>query len=960
MNRNGFSLIKESFIDEINAKAYLYKHEKTGAELVRIENDDTNKVFAVAFNTYPESDNGVCHIIEHSVLSGSEKYPLKEPFVNLMKGSLNTFLNAMTFADRTVYPVASQNHKDFMNLIDVYLDSVFNPLIYKDKLTFMQEGWHFEFDENGEPFYTGVVYNEMKGAMSSPDSIMNQIAHKELFDNIYKYNSGGDPKSIVNLTYEYFINFHKKYYHPSNARFFVYGDCEFDVILKKIDEDYISKFERVQNFEKIKLSHKKTEPIYIKDDYPSQDGINFAGIDFCLGDSSDKKKTVAMQVISNALFGFESSPIKLKLIEKELCQDVYVQVDDSMNDTLMSIVLHGVGVEDPKMIEEIVLNEIKNLTFEEIKDIIRASLTNYSFALVEGDTGSMPKGVIHCFNMVLGKDNEEDFFAKIRYKKDIESLYEEIEDGSIMNYINEFIINNTHRVTMFLKANQELDEMLYIDERNRAKEAWEALSNEEKDERINLLENLWGRQDTPDSPELLALMPKLSIDDLKTGKEWKDVKEENISVKLKEKESSHLLLHYEEFTQDIMYIDFLFPIDKFGVNSISALSAMASLIGNVDTEKYNFIELNNKILNTCGNFSTGIDIIDDKKFFSCKLKVFSSQIKEALELTSEILLNSKFDNLDIIESVFGSIYSRMQMDMLTNGNKYAEEVSISKIDEEENYSSMVGGFKYYEYLKTVFSGEFENLVSNLKSMLSEIISRENMIISLTGDKNSKDLLVKNLPEFLDSLPDSVQEKVNENISQVQEKGNTGYIISSPVQYVGQCGKFLDGEKSIFNGHCYVLQTLLNTDYLWNTVRVKGGAYGASCSFSRKGYFVLSSYRDPNCSSTLDTFKDIPSYLENLDLSEDDMLTLKIGAVSMTDRPLTPIQEGSFAVERYFKGISSDKLNEEREEILETKLSDLKIFSKAIKEGLAQNIYNVFGSKATLTTDEKIFDSIENI
>lgn len=963
MSRYGFIPVSSEYVEEIKAEGHLYRHEKTGAELLHIPCEDNNKVFAVMFATHPQDDSGVAHILEHSVLSGSDKYPLREPFVTLMKTSINTFLNAMTFSDQTVYPFASQNEKDFMNLMDVYLDAVFHPIIYKDPLIFRQEGWHYEEDENGKVFYNGVVFNEMKGAMSSPSDLISESARKLLYDNIYANNSGGDPKAITDLSYEAFLDFHRTYYHPSNARFYLYGNMELDPVLKKINDEYIGGYEASVKADPVPLTTPQKQPRYLSVGFPSQDGSGFAGLQYVLGDSTDLVSNMAMNVISTALFGLESSPVRRSLLESGICQDLQAQADDLQRNAALGILLAGTRERDPEKIEKALLDAmalaLKEENRELMDEVFEAALNNLAFTLREGETGGMPKGLIYAFQL-LSSVNGGNPFDHLRYEPLLAAVQEEHKSGALYERIRKSLLENPHRATVVLVSDNSVGARMMAEEEAKVTARWSALSEEQREAERAANKALALRQATPDSPETLALMPALELSDIDKKNRFRDVKED--SLVLAEGREPLKLLHYDSFTSGIGYIGLHFPLEACSVDDLFALSVLSELLGQVDTEKRSYMQLTNAILSRTGGFSAGISVFPGRRFLSVQLKVLRDQLDDGLELMKEILTESRFDDAGHIMENLMMNFSRLQMDFIGSGNRYAAERVVSRFSEEAKAESATGGLDYYAALNALMS-DYENSAADFGALLSELLKKvvntKGLILSFIGEEADKELFKEKAAPALADLPCSEQPRGDWSFEFGTE--NEAFIMPSQVQYVAMGGSYKAADpEQRFTGTFLVLNALLNKDYLWNQARVKGGAYGAGSAIDRSGSMVFTSYRDPNCGATLEVFKGIPAYLRSLELSPEELSGYIIGTTAAFDTPFSPAREGNNAINRYFKGITLEQLQRERDEVLSTRVEDLRAQADLVEKVLAQNAYSVLGGAEGIRPDEKRFDVVQPI
>lgn len=958
-----FELLRQERIDELNFNAEIYRHRATGAELLYIPCEDRNKVFTAAFATHPEDDSGVAHIIEHSVLSGSEKYPLREPFVTLMKGSLNTFLNAMTFPDKTLYPFASQNTEDFFNLMNVYLDAVFNPIIYREPLILRQEGWHFELDEKGEPYFTGVVYNEMKGAMSGPTEIISEAERKCLYDNLYRHNSGGNPEAIPTLTDEAFLAFHRRFYHPSNCKFYLYGDVDAERACTLID-DYIKSYERSTPAPAVPLTSKLNKAQYQTIPYASQDGSGFAGLSLVCDSNDDAVKNMLLSVAANALFGLESSPARRILLESGLCQDLMANYDDAQVNGSLSVVLAGTREQDPKVIEKAILEAIEASLTPELDAAAQAALNGLAFTLMEGESGNYPKGLVYGFNALLTWANGLDPIERLRYKERLEQTRRDLADGRLKDLIRQYFLENQHRCTTVLVADEGVQLRMAEAERERAKKAWAELPAERRAAIPAENEALIKRQTTPDSPETLALLPAVHLQDIERQNKLRDCSASRERFALADGSvSENELLYFPTQLQDISYLTLNFPLKDFAEEDLFSLSILTDLLGSVDTARRSYADLTNLALSETGGISCGLSYFPDRQFMTVNLKVLTEKIDQGLEILHEVLRESRFDDHDRLGELLMMGVSRMQMDIIGSGSRYAAEEVAARFDREARAASIVGGFSYFASLLQLLQSEpetVEHFSAYLAEALARIVRREGLVISLCASEASKSKVLAALPKFLSNLPQG--DNLGHNIEiHPENHGNPAYIMPSQVQYVAMGGPLnKEGESFRFKGQYHVLNSLLSKDYLWNAIRVRGGAYGASAAINRQGNFLLSSYRDPNCAATIENYKKIPDYLRQLEVSPAEMEGYIIGSMATFDQPYSDARQAQSAFSRYFKGISLAELQKEREELLNCKVEDLRAMAEEIEAALAHNAYCVFGGEAKIREDEAIFDGVQQI
>lgn len=1029
MNRkmSGFQPKYSGYIEELRAEGFYYEHEKTGAELFFIRCDDSNKVFSVGFSTVPEDDTGVAHITEHCVLCGSEKYPLKELFMTLDKYSMNTYLNAMTFPDKTLYPVASQNDKDFMNLIDVYMDGIFHPTMYRDELFFRQEGHGFDFENGEDGLPSGVVYNEMKGAMSSPDAVLASKADRALFRNTYRYNSGGDPEAVLDLKYEDFLAFHKKHYHPSNARFYLYGNLDIEKICAALDER-ISPFGKADKIPEPACEIAAQEPQYIVGEYRSPNSTAAVTLQFVIGDSYELEKMTMAELLSGILFDINASPFKQSLLESGYCTNITGGVDATRMPLTLYITLHGVKEFDPKKVEERLFQELRSVGEDYLTKMIRAYLSSYVFFLREGDTGSNPKGMRPMYSLLLHIRPHEDPFYRLRFEQRIKAVEQMIADGEHLHFLSDFLISNPHRVTVVLKPKPEQEGSGDAEpEKDDSLERWNALTQEQKQTERMWFQRLRKQQESPDSEEALAALPKITLKDIPKTKEYRDV--EVTELPASDLRNSNTLLYYP-IDSDIVYGKLYFPIplDEAGKNSenkrsgfcsedLSLLNAASRLFGRVDTQHRSLSDLSYEVLSCSGDMQYGLEGFEDRMFFSVSFSSLPEKIEKNLELLTEILLHSKLDDEKRFAEIISEQYSLAQLSIVGSGNKYAVNRILAAYDKKERNEYYLSGIGYIKWLKEMScrlfpSGDAASIASVdpqtrdeahssalepsdaatscraklLRSSVQKYIrairrflTRDDLIFGLCGDENSLNIFRKAVGKIVTKFPTAAENEASEcsprqdaciqalqsetqaphletrmpnseTPTPLSEK-STAFIVPADIQFVGLGGK---GAKD-HHGSVLVMNAVLNTEYLWPEVRMKGGAYGAGIRVNRNGSYVLHSYRDPNLSRTLEIFRNAPAFAKEHPEYLDSAI---LSAVADNDHPLGMKGEAMNALDRYFSGISAQMLQTQRLQILETSAEDIQRTAEYAEQILNDGHFCVVGNAEKIQEERYLFETAE--
>ncbi|MFA5478903.1 MAG: insulinase family protein [Candidatus Muiribacteriota bacterium] len=963
VNVNGFVFKKKEFVNEINSEALIFEHEKTGAKLLKLQNDDDNKVFSISFRTPPYDNTGLPHILEHSVLCGSRKFNTKEPFVELIKGSLNTFLNAMTFPDKTMYPVASKNEKDFFNLMDVYLDAVLYPNIHRNPMILMQEGWHYEIEDKNAPLsIKGVVFNEMKGAFSAPERVLFTNMDKVLYpDTAYGFESGGIPENIPELTQEKFADFHKKYYHPSNSYIFIYGNGNTEKELEFINKNYLNDFEKISVDSKLTIQKDFSERKYVKNSYPvsedeSLEGKTFLGLGFSAGNSTDSEFYHAMQVIRYMLFDNPAAPLKNRLLRENLGKDVFGIVNEIMK-PMIGIVVKNSDENKAENFENIVMETLKELTEKGIdRELIEAAVNNTEFAYREAQFG-YPKGL--SYNMLIMDswlyDGEP--LSHLKFTAIFEKFRKEASKGYFENFIKKYMINNNHRALVVLTPDPEMLKREEEKNKTQLENIKKNMTEKELDEIIELNSQLKKRQSTPDTEEALRSLPMLSISDIE-----KEPQKFNIT-KFKEKE----IFHTEENTNSISYINMLVNLEVLNSDELNYVKILSGLLSKISTKSYNYQELSKKIdINTGGvEFMPEIIINYDNDedytpYLSIKGKSLREKTPELTSLFTEIMNNTIFDDKNRIKEVLNEIKSRFEMQMMRSGHVFARRRMFSYISQSGYAEEMISGIHAYEFIKNTvknFDSIYGELVNKLNTVYRKIFNRNNIIVHYTGSKKDFEVCVNDLINVAENLNnDSVsRNKFNFNL----EIKNEGLAAPAQIQYVAAGGNF---KKAGFDytGSMKVLKTIVGFDYLWNKVRVQGGAYGAFVDFSNSGKLFMGSYRDPNLTQTLEVFKNTPEYLEKFEADDYSINKYIIGTIGELDPHNPPQRKGELALRYMLSGNTFDKMKKLRQEVLSTKVEDLKKFAGMFEEVMKNNIHVVFGNEDKIKENREIFGEITKV
>ncbi|WP_346940489.1 insulinase family protein [uncultured Clostridium sp.] len=964
---HGFKLNREEKVEEINSIARVFIHEKTGAKLLHLENDDSNKVFAIGFKTPPSDDTGVAHILEHSVLCGSRKFPTKEPFVELIKGSLNTFLNAMTFSDKTIYPLASKNEKDFLNLMDVYLDAVFYPNIYNTKEILMQEGWHYELENaEDELTYKGVVYNEMKGAFSSPDGVLMRGIQKSLFEhNTYGFESGGDPEFIPDLTEEEFLGFHSKYYHPSNSYIFLYGDGNLDERLAFINDNYLSNFEKKDIDAEIlpEKSFKEMKEVVTEYSISNEDNENektFMALNFVTGECTNDELYISLSILEYLLLETQGAPLKQAILDANLGKDVYGSFDNGILQPVFSIVLKNSDANKKEEFKNVVFDTLKSLAKNGIdKKLIEACINITEFKLREADFQGMPKGLFYYMTAMDSWLHDGDPLIHLKYEKNMEKIKKALTSNYFEQLIEKYILTNKHSSLLVLVPKKGLSDAKEKKLRDGLKAYKENLSLEEIQDIINETKSLINRQNTPDPDDILETIPVLSIDDIDEKVEELDIIEEDASgVKL---------LHHDAFTSKIAYLDFMFDSRTIAQEDISYISLLTTLLGKINTKTYSYVDLSNEILINTGGvyfknevYGDSKDILRYSPYLEGHCSVVVDRVPRALEILSDIIKNTSFEDKKRIRELIRVLISRIEMRLMDRGHQVATTRLGAYFSPAYAYIEKTSGYEYYKFLKEIennFDDRIDSVILKLESIMKKVFNKNSLIVTVTGKDEEVDAVKKNISKILEVLSDEEIQFNKYNFH--EENKNEGMLTPSNVQYVakGYNYKKLGYE---YTGKLLVLKTIIGMDYLWNKVRVQGGAYGAFANIVRSGNLMFASYRDPNIKETLKTYDNAVNYLDNFTTTNREMLKYIIGTISELDMPLTPSMAGDAAVSYYIRRISKADRQQERKEVLSTTVKDISNFSKLVSDVMNMNYIVVLGNDGKIKENKDVFKSLENV
>lgn len=922
---NGFKLINKKEIKELDSTLYEFHHEYSGATLVFLENDDTNKCFSIGFRTPPEDSTGVCHIIEHSVLCGSKKYPVKEPFVNLLKGSMASFLNAMTASDCTVYPVASPNDIDFFNLMSVYLDAVFAPLSVTDPKPFLQEGWHYEMNNvDSLPSYKGIVYNEMQGAMSSPTSQLYEYVNQYLYQgSCYQYNSGGDPDVIPTLTYDYYKEFYHKHYHPSNSLIYLYGKVDLDNVMSYIDAEYLSKFkdtgERVELAYPISTVNTEIVKEYSINEEESLENNSYISLAYGLDHAKNVLDTLGLSLLSEALMGTNASPLKKVLIEKELATEISAYLDDSAIVPTYCIVLEKTSPEKKELFLDTFYSELRRLSEEGIdKELLLATININEFRNKEADSGRMPKGLIYAFSLMQGFNYGIPYNEVIEMDKYYKYFKENLDYGYFENLIKKYILNSNHYVLVTMNPSKEIGKIKADELNKKMLQLKENMTSEEAEEYVRITEELLEYQSKKDDIEDVKKIPSLKLEDVSTDIKFVDTKIDGN------------IIYHNVNTNKISYMNLFFDLNVLEFDDLPYAKILAYLLVKLDTEKYSVDKLQNKIKTYLGglSFGTVFSAINKDECIS-KMMVSVSALDENTsyipEILNDVINNSVFDE-DKIKTILNQIKNREKSSALSNGVSIASLLVREQLSTEGLLLSKTSGYNFYNFISNVVDNFDEKFINKLKEVCDKVFNKNNVIVSLSGNCEA----LEKLTDCFNSL--ELSDKEVEYVLKAEKSNNSfdALVIPSGVNanVMGINLKDLGYEE---NGCLHVIRHILNYDYLWPEVRVKGGAYGCSLSVSLSGDLIFGSHSDPNVTNTFDVYDNVAKYLEDFEPTEEEFINYLIGAVAKVNPPASVYSRISQADKGVLCNVSQQRLEKLSKEILKTTVSDVKTYSSLFKK-----------------------------
>lgn len=951
---HGFIKLEEREIPELRTKAELFRHVRTGAELLSLVNDDENKVFGIAFRTPPRDSTGVAHILEHSVLCGSRKYPVREPFVELLKGSLKTFLNAMTYPDKTCYPVASQNVQDFYNLIDVYLDAVFYPRLTPH--VFQQEGWHYELEKKEDPLrYKGVVFNEMKGAHSSPDNLLAEYSQQSLFpDTPYGFDSGGDPLQIPSLTFEQFRRFHETFYHPSNARIFFYGDDDPRQRLRLV-QAYLEDFEAKDVDSTVPLQNPWRETRTVVKTFASggaggQASKGMVTVNWLLEETSRVEVNLAFHMLEYILLGMPGSPLRKALIDSGYGEDLAGEgLGGDLRQMYLSTGLKGIDPANAEKVQSLILDVLTRLLKEGIHPhTVEAAVNTTEFVLRENNTGSYPRGLVLMLRALTTWLYGEDPLSLMAFERPLEALKSRIrrEKRFFEEMIERYLVHNTHRTLLILKPDPELSRKLEKAEREQLDRAKASMSAEELDEVAADTATLKKLQETPDPPEALATIPSLRREDLSRAN-----KTIPIAVSI---EKGAELIHHDLFTSGIAYLDVGFDVHTLPQKYIPYLPLFGRAFLEMGTEDEDYVSLSQRISRKTGGIrpvyhtSAVKDTGTSTAWLFLRGKAMMTQAESLVDILRDVLLKLRLDNRERFMQMVLEAKARQEEMLVPSGHQFVGLRLRAHFSEADWAAERMGGISHLFFLRDLSGAVDERwpaVLADLEEMRRILINRSSMLVNVTLDGEGWVRFKGQVEELLDALP--ALPATRQDWTPDYAPNDEGMTIPAQVNYVGK-GVNLYKAGYRFHGSAHVISRYLRNAWLWEKVRVQGGAYGAFSTFDRlSGVLTFVSYRDPNLGKTLDIFDQSARFLKTITLSDDELSKAIIGTIGDIDQYHLPDAKGYTSLIRYLSGETDEDRQKMREEVLDTSVADFRSFGMILERVMPEGLVKVLGSEQAI-------------
>ena len=960
-----YELVERKNLEDINSEGLVLRHKKSGARIAVVSNDDDNKVFFVGFRTPTDDSTGVPHIIEHTVLCGSEKYPVKDPFIELAKGSLNTFLNAMTFPDKTIYPVASCNDKDFQNLMSVYMDAVFHPNIYKYEEIFKQEGWHYEIEDADSPItINGVVYNEMKGAFSSADDVLSRQILNSLFPNTcYANESGGDPECIPDLTYEAYLNFHRRYYHPSNSYIYLYGDMNVAEKLQWLDEAYLSNYDETKPDSEIVMQKAFAEPVEICKKYSissseSEENNTYLSYNLVLGDTLDAKLYQAFDILDYALVAAPGAPVKKALTDAGIGSEISGGYDSSIKQPTFSIIAKNANTSDKERFLQIIKETLENLVKGGLnKKSLLAGINSAEFRYREADYGSSPKGLLYgiqCLESWLYDDSQ--VFLHLEANAIYAELKELVETRYFEELIQKYFLDNTHASVVIVEPEKGLNAKVEAALEEKLKAYKESLSAEEIDALVEATKRLEAYQEEPSSKEDMDKIPMLAREDMK--------KEALAYVNTERQIGDTFVMHHDMFSNGIIYLALLFDMQDIPAEDIPYIGILKAMLGYVDTASYSYADFANEVnfhtggvSSTMGLYPSIHDKDDVKVMFEVRTKALADKFGDARNLVEEMMLTSNFKDEKRLREVLSELKSRLQMSLSGAGHSVASNRAMSYFSKSAAYRNNIEFYRVVAEVEANFEERKSALIDKLQSLVEKIFTNDRLMVSVTCSSEDYAVAEHEITVIKEKL--FADKGIGAPAEFTFEQKNEGFMDASQVQYVARAGNYrAHGHE--YHGALRILKVILGYDYLWNNVRVKGGAYGCMNGCMRNGDMYFVSYRDPNLGKTNEVYEGIPSYIGQFEADEHEMTKYIIGTISDMDIPMNPFAKGERSMTAYLQGMSFEELQEERNQVIGATDADIRVLKDLVASVLEEQNICVVGNEEALQKEAGLFKELKNL
>ncbi|MBU3158400.1 insulinase family protein [Clostridium frigoris] len=960
-NISGFILESKQWLSDIQSTSMIFKHNKSGAKLIYLQNDDENKVFSISFRTPVNDNSGVNHIIEHSVLCGSKDYPVKDPFLIMTKQSLNTFLNAFTGPDFTMYPVASKNEKDFNNLMSVYLDAVFCPNISKDPKILKQEGWHYEVNsKTGELNYNGVVYNEMKGSYSSPQVILSNTINQSLFsDNSYKFESGGNPDNIPELTYEKFINTYKKYYVPSNSSIYLYGKLDIYHSLKFMNDKYLSKSNRVNVDSKIKLQTKYEKKVEKTAVYPvaktaSTLNMTYLSSNYMIDKVPTAEDILGFQILQEILLNTKSSPLRKTLHNSGIGANVYASFNPSTMQPTFSVIATNANETQKQQFKKLVDDALKQVVKDGFdKETVNSVLTALELSL-RTQNSDANRGMNYMLVALNSWNYDINPTEYLEITPSLKKIKSKLSDKYFEKLVQKYLLDNEHNSLVVLKPSNGLNEVKEELLKKKLAAYRKSLSQTQLTTIKKDTEGLKKWQGSVDTKENLLKVPTLTRNDIK-------LKEEEIPTIEKMEQGTKVLMH-PMFTNGITYYNLYFDSSNVPQSKVLYLKLLASILGNVNTQKYNPMQISNRMMKYTGGMvfnSTAVKSNTTSDGYAPKMSIcansLNSTVPEALDLIGEIMNHSVFNDKLRMKALIKTLRVNYESMFVNQGNTLAINRTLSYLSSSGKYKDL-NIIPYYDFICDLddnYESRFDEMTTNLSDVSNIVFNKKGLVVSYTGDEVNYEKFIYDFNKFKETINDK---KFTKKIYEFDfSSKNEAFIIPSQVQYVVKAGNFKKSGYN-YNGHMKVLEKILNSDYLWKELRVKGGAYGGSMSFT-KDEVLFYSYRDPNLKETLDTFDGVVKFLKNFSADDKEMTNYIIGTIGSMDYLKGPYVKGILGDNMYFSGTTQKDIQKIRDEVLETSASDIRELAGLLDAVIKQNLHCVVGSETKINNNKNLFDKI---